>query len=88
MRPLIRRALQLLVVVAVLVGLQLSVAVVGPESTPYTSSLSAITAGMDAFAAGCGYRNCQFRGERPYCSSTTYFTKCAQHGHECVETPC
>jgi len=80
-------ALRMLAVVAALVAMQLSSAVVGPKNTPYASSLSNLTAG-DAFAAGCAFRNCRFRGERLSCQSTTVFVKCAQHGTNCTETPC
>lgn len=87
MRTLLNLALRMLAVVAVLATLQISSGVVGPIDTPYTSSLSHLTGG-EVYAAGCAMRSCRFLGERPHCVSSTLFTKCAQKGTECAETPC
>lgn len=87
MRAPARFALRLLVVIAVVAALQLLFSSIGPEGTPYASSLSSITA-SDALAQGCAFRGCRFLGERPRCRSTTEPLKCAQHGNNCMDSPC
>jgi len=87
MSTTLKFAARLLMVVALLSAVQVFFAPAPSGTDPYASALSVLT-GTDAYAAGCSFRTCLFRGERLYCVSTTIADKCAQKGTNCTSSPC